>query len=409
MRLLHAFNEIGIGGINRGSWHEFLVPCRTASVNAHIVLKGRQGWSISIVLDLAGLAPEWPLDSVANLHPLSLVAGDGTQNIQQVASAINLDDAQILFGDALVAHSAGHLFALPDPAGILAGTGRTKGAVRLGDTVRGGHPAKAPALHGALKALPFALAGDVDALSRHEMAGVYGCIDGNQVGRIGNSKFANEPGWRFRTFINVFLFRKGLILTQDGRINALALLFARRDRDSCVPVLFFRLVAEDSVLVEQQDRARIANAPNVVKDGHHADFNGERPTALVAERPGRAKLVRFELVLEIAQIVTVDEGTLSHSRLPIGYKFAFVLVLQVLFGFGNESIDLFGRHVVTVDGFNVFLSRNADAIFFINLIIVVPSLLEEGSTLRVEAMLGAASSLRVTVKEQCARRAGSGR
>ena len=83
-----------------------------------------------------------------------------------------LEDLETLDGAALVAQVSGHLFALEDPARVLALTCCAVRAVGDRDTVGGRQTAKVPALHGALETLADRGCARVDILAGGEVCGV---------------------------------------------------------------------------------------------------------------------------------------------------------------------------------------------------------------------------------------------
>ena len=65
-------------------------------------------------------------NGIAHQHPAALRPGDRAAHHDEAAVDVGLDDDEVLRGDALVAHVAGHLLALEHLAGVLALTGRTE-------------------------------------------------------------------------------------------------------------------------------------------------------------------------------------------------------------------------------------------------------------------------------------------
>src|SRR5690606_6853306 len=89
-----------------------------------------------------------------------------TGNVNHLAEiGVRADHLQVLLGALAVAHVAGHLLVLEDPARILALTGGTMRTVTDGHTVRGMQTAKVPALHGAGKTLTLGVTGNVNHLA----------------------------------------------------------------------------------------------------------------------------------------------------------------------------------------------------------------------------------------------------
>src|SRR5690606_28421974 len=109
------------------------------------------------------------LHGVLDEQPATLRARDRTLDEDEAALDVGADDFQVLLGAVLVAHVAGHLLVLEDPARILALTGRTKRTVADRHAVRCTHTAEAPALHTAGKALTLGTTLDIDQLAGNEV------------------------------------------------------------------------------------------------------------------------------------------------------------------------------------------------------------------------------------------------
>src|SRR5690606_12525913 len=93
------------------------------------------------------------LNCGADNHITARGAWHGTFDQQQVAFRIDTDNFEVLHGDALGTHVAGHLLALENATRGLVLTNRAGGAVGQGVAVGGILHAEVPALDDALKAL----------------------------------------------------------------------------------------------------------------------------------------------------------------------------------------------------------------------------------------------------------------
>mmetsp|Transcript_10811 Transcript_10811/g.20605 ORF Transcript_10811/g.20605 Transcript_10811/m.20605 type:complete len:253 (-) Transcript_10811:227-985(-) len=218
-------------------------------------------------------AKEWPLHGVSNLHKVSLLPRHRPPHIEQIPTAVDLDDPQVLHRHPVVPHPPRHLLPLEHPARILALSRRAQGAVRPRRSVRRGHAAEAPPLHSALKSLPLADPGDVHLLPGNEVPRV----DARAGGRHGvlgrDSKLPHEVR-------RMLVHAVPAVELEQRAVHVLPLPLSGAELDGTVPVLLDRLVLEDDVRVEEQDRARMALAP-LVPDGHHPHLDPERAAPLV--------------------------------------------------------------------------------------------------------------------------------
>lgn len=109
------------------------------------------------------------LHRVTHNNPTALGTWNRTADHDEAAILVDLSDDQVLGGDAIITHVAGHLLAFEHLAGILTLAGRTVRAMRDRDAVRGAKTAEVPALHGALETLTLRGAGHIDELARNEV------------------------------------------------------------------------------------------------------------------------------------------------------------------------------------------------------------------------------------------------
>src|ERR671935_2807237 len=94
-------------------------------------------------------------DGFTHHHRPVVRAGYGALDQQHMMLRVNVDNLQILDGHALVSHVSRHLLAFEDAARRGAGADGARRTVAVGLAVRLRAPAEVPALHAALKALPF--------------------------------------------------------------------------------------------------------------------------------------------------------------------------------------------------------------------------------------------------------------
>src|SRR5699024_682374 len=114
----------------------------------------------------------------------TLAARDRTLDEQDAGLGVDLVDGQVLRGDAVLAHPAGHAHALEDPARGGAATDRARTAVHGLGAVTGALAGEAVALHDTRVALALGGAGDVDdgAVGEHVHAHFLADLEGRGVG-----------------------------------------------------------------------------------------------------------------------------------------------------------------------------------------------------------------------------------
>src|SRR5262249_51711019 len=104
-------------------------------------------------------------------HVSILMARHRALDEQEAFGIVDFNDLKILHRALALAHMAGHFLAFEYATRILTLAGRTVRAMRDRHAVRRFQTGEIPALHYALEALTDGLAGNIDILARHEMAG----------------------------------------------------------------------------------------------------------------------------------------------------------------------------------------------------------------------------------------------
>jgi hypothetical protein len=104
----------------------------------------------------------------ADEHDPTVGTGDGAADQDEVALGVDLDDLEVLHGDALATHAAGHAHATEGASRRRAGADGARVTVLLLHTVAVAHAGEVVALHDTGVALAAARAGDVDEVTRAE-------------------------------------------------------------------------------------------------------------------------------------------------------------------------------------------------------------------------------------------------
>src|SRR3979409_2469565 len=135
------------------------------------VARGRRRIRQAELAGLGGVLRQLLLDRVPERDPAALGTRHRALDQDQAALDIGLHHLEIERGDAIDAHTAGHLLFLDLLPGTLPPAGRADRAMRDRHAMRGAQPAEIPALHAARKALADRSPGHVDKLADDEVVG----------------------------------------------------------------------------------------------------------------------------------------------------------------------------------------------------------------------------------------------
>lgn len=218
------------------------------------------------------------LDGVGDLDDAALGARDVALDDDNAEPVVDLEHAQVLHRDPLVAHAPRHLLAgVHTRTTALAGTGGTDGPVVLGVTVTGLLTREAVPLHATGKTHTTAVAAGVDELA--DLKPVRGQLDadGEQALLAADLELGEVPLRRDAL---------GLVVSEHRRCRVVGRLIAASHLYGPVPVLGARLGGHDLALVDLQDGAGRPRPLLRVVHGRHALLHGHEP------RPHRRRLRR---------------------------------------------------------------------------------------------------------------------
>lgn len=199
----------------------------------------------------------------------ALGAGDGPADQDDAQLVVDHHDLEVLDGDVLVTHAAGHLLAGHDTASAaLRGTGGTNGPVVLGVSVRRLLAGEAVALHASGEAHAAGPRLDVDVLALLEPVGHDLHAHGQQAALVADHELGE---------LALGGDALGLVVSQHRAGHVARGPRPGPDLHRPVAVLLPRLVGHDLHLVELQHCARHPRLADV--DARHALLGGEHPRA----------------------------------------------------------------------------------------------------------------------------------
>lgn len=206
------------------------------------------------------------LDGVRDLDETALRPRDVTLDDDYAELVVDLEHAEVLHRDPLVAHATRHLLArMHTRTAALAGTRGTDGPVILGVTVTGLLAGEAVPLHATGEAHAAAVAAGVDELADPEPVGRQLDADGEQALLAADLELGEVPLRRDAL---------GLVVPEQGGRRVVGRLIAAAHLHGPVPVLGARLGGHDLALVDLENGAGRPRALLGVEHGRHALLDG---------------------------------------------------------------------------------------------------------------------------------------